>query len=69
MRDHYDFSKARKNPFAGMFKDGYIAEIEYEGYKEVVRFDHTKNPPTRELIETIYDSGKVVVPVKEAAGV
>jgi hypothetical protein len=31
-----DFSKGRKNPFAGMFKDGYTIVIEHEDYNEEI---------------------------------
>ena len=41
-----DFSKARKNPFAGKFKKGYTAIVEHEGYNEVRRYDFTKIPRT-----------------------
>ena len=39
-----DFSKGRKNPFAGKFKDGYTVIIERDGYNEVRNYDFTKIP-------------------------
>ena len=39
-----DFSKARKNPYAGRFKNGYTVIIEREGYNEVRKYDFTKIP-------------------------
>ena len=39
-----DFSKGRKNPFAGMFRDGYTVIVEREGYNEVRKYDFTKIP-------------------------
>ena len=39
-----DFSKARKNPFAGRFRDGYTIIIEREGYNEERKYDFTKIP-------------------------
>jgi len=31
-----DFSKGRKNPFAGKFKDGYTIIVEHENYDEII---------------------------------
>ena len=31
-----DFSKGRKNPFAGKFKDGYTIVVEHEDYDEII---------------------------------
>ena len=31
-----DFSKARKNPFAGRFKDGYTIVVEHKDYDEII---------------------------------
>jgi len=39
-----DFSKGRKNPFAGKFKDGYTIIVEHEGYDEVRKYDFSKVP-------------------------
>ena len=39
-----DFSKARKNPFAGRFRNGYTVIVEHEGYNEVRKYDFTKIP-------------------------
>ena len=41
-----DFSKARKNPFAGKFKDGYTVIVEHDGYNEIRKYDFTKIPRT-----------------------
>jgi hypothetical protein len=41
-----DFSKARKNPFAGKFKDGYTVIVEHDGYNEIRRYDFTEIPRT-----------------------
>ena len=39
-----DFSRWRKNPYAGMFKDGFTAVVEREGYNEIRKYDFTKIP-------------------------
>jgi len=39
-----DFSKWRKNPFAGKFKDGYTVIVEHEGYDEIRKYDFSKIP-------------------------
>ena len=39
-----DFSKARKNPFAGRSGNGYTVIVEHEGYNEIRRYDFTKIP-------------------------
>ena len=39
-----DFSKGRKNPFAGKFKDGYTVIVEHEGYDEIRKYDFSKIP-------------------------
>ena len=39
-----DFSKGRKNPFAGKFRDGYTVVVEREGYNEIRKYDFTKIP-------------------------
>lgn len=31
-----DFSKGRKNPFAGKFKNGYTIIVEHEDHEEVI---------------------------------
>jgi len=31
-----DFSKARKNPFAGRFKDGYTIIVEHRDFDEII---------------------------------
>ena len=36
-----DFSKGRKNPFAGKFNGKFTAIVEHEGYNEVVEYDFT----------------------------
>ena len=39
-----DFSKGRKNPFAGKFKHGYTVIVEHEGYDEIRKYDFNKIP-------------------------
>ena len=39
-----NFTKWRKNPFAGRFKDGYTVIVEHEGYNEIRKYDFTKIP-------------------------
>ena len=39
-----DFSKGRKNPFAGRFKNGYTVIVEHEGYDEIRKYDFNKIP-------------------------
>ena len=39
-----DFSKGRKNPLAGRFKNGYTVIVEREGYNEIRKYDFTKIP-------------------------
>jgi len=41
-----DFSKARKNPFAGRFREGYTVIVEHDGYNEIRKYDFTKIPRT-----------------------
>ena len=53
MRENYDFSHAKKNPFAGTFNGEYTVIIENEGYNEVVKYDYNKIPHMREIIEII----------------
>ena len=36
-----DFSKGRKNPFAGMFRNGYVTIIEHEDFDEVITVTKT----------------------------
>jgi len=36
-----DFSKGRKNPFAGQFKDGYTIVVEHEDFDEVITVTKT----------------------------
>jgi len=36
-----DFSKGRKNPFAGQFKHGYTITIEHEDFDEIVTVKKT----------------------------
>ncbi len=31
-----DFTKGRKNPFAGKFKDGYTVIVEHKDYDEII---------------------------------
>lgn len=37
-----DFSKGRKNPFAGKFKDGYTVIVEHKDYDEIVTVKKTR---------------------------
>ena len=45
-----DFSKGRKNPFAGRFKDGYTIIVEHKDHDEIIKVSKTKisktSPPT-----------------------
>jgi len=36
-----DFSKGRKNPFAGMFKDGYTITVEHRDFDEIITVKKT----------------------------
>ena len=36
-----DFSKGRKNPFAGQFKHGYTITVEYEDFDEIITVKKT----------------------------
>jgi len=42
MRDHYDFSKATKNPYAKHLKDGYTIVIERKDYDEIIEIKKSK---------------------------
>ena len=37
-----DFSKGRKNPFAGKFKNGYTIIVEHKDYDEVITVTKTR---------------------------
>ena len=37
-----DFSKGRKNPFAGMFKDGYTTIVEHKEFDEIITVMKTR---------------------------
>ena len=37
-----DFSKGRKNPFAGRFKNGYTIIVEHEDFDEVIEVKKTR---------------------------
>jgi len=37
-----DFSKGRKNPFAGKFKDGYTIIIEHRDFDEIITVKKTR---------------------------
>ena len=37
-----DISKARKNPFAGRFKNGYTIIVEHEDYDEIITVKKTR---------------------------
>jgi len=41
-----DFSKGRKNPFAGRFNGKYTVIVEHEGHNEVREYDFTKSEET-----------------------
>ena len=36
-----DFSKGRKNPFAGMFKNGYTITVEHKDFDEIITVQKT----------------------------
>jgi hypothetical protein len=38
-----DFSKGRKNPFAGKFKDGYTIIVEHKDYDEIIEVKKTRH--------------------------
>ena len=37
-----DFSKERKNPFAGKFKNGYTIIVEHKDYDEIITVKKTR---------------------------
>jgi len=37
-----DFSKARKNPFAGKLKDGYTIIVEHKDFDEIITVKKTR---------------------------
>ena len=37
-----DFSKGRKNPFAGKFKDGYTIIVEHKDFDEIITVKKTR---------------------------
>lgn len=37
-----DFSKGRKNPFAGKFKNGYTIIVEHNDHEEVIEVKRTR---------------------------
>jgi len=39
-----DFSKGRKNPFAGQFKDGYTIIVEHDTYEEIITINKKRVP-------------------------
>ena len=41
-----DFSKGRKNPFAGMFKDGYTIVVEHKDFDEIITVKKTRHDKT-----------------------
>jgi len=43
MKDEYDFSKAKKNPFAGTFKGKYDVTIEHKEYRENFEIEIIRN--------------------------
>ena len=38
-----DFSKARKNPFAGKFKNGYTIIVEHKDFDEIITVKKTRH--------------------------
>jgi hypothetical protein len=48
-----DFSKARKNPFAGKFKDGYTIIVEHKDYDEIITVKKTRKYKTTNDINKI----------------
>lgn len=44
-----DFSKGRKNPFAGKFKDGYTVIVEHKDYDEVITVKKTRHEKKRAI--------------------
>ena len=40
--DITDFSKGRKNPFAGMFKNGYTITVEHKDFDEIITVTKTR---------------------------
>ena len=41
-----DFSKGRKNPFAGKFKDGYTIIVEHNDFDEIITVKKTRRDKT-----------------------
>jgi len=41
-----DFSKGRKNPFAGKFRDGYTIIVEHKDYDEIIEVKKTRRMKT-----------------------
>ena len=42
MREHYDFSGARKNLHAGKMKNGYTIVVEHKDYDEIITVKKTR---------------------------
>ena len=59
MRDNYDFSQAKKNPFAGQFNGKFTAIVEHDEYNEVREYDFTKTPREMKIVEVIHTKPKV----------
>jgi len=41
-----DFTKGRKNPFAGRFKDGYTIIVEHKDHDEIIEVKKTRRKKT-----------------------
>jgi len=62
-----DFTRGKKNPFAGMFKDGYTIVIEHNDYDEVINVSKKKQPKRANMVKPscvaentlIYDKNKL----------
>ena len=49
-----DFSKGRKNPFAGMFKNGYTITVEHKDFDEVITVQKTiRNKKSEALLQSV----------------
>ena len=46
-----DFSKGRKNPFAGRFKKGYTIIVEHKDFNEVITVNKTKQDKNGNVLE------------------
>jgi hypothetical protein len=46
-----DFTNARKNPFAGKFKDGYTIIVEHKDYDEVITVNKVRQAKGSRVIK------------------